>query len=82
MLTGDNAGVACAIADQMESKRSLVVSHQKKKPMKFINCNSQEKVALVGDGITMLLPSSSMGLWSWNDIAIESADLVLTTNNL
>lgn len=43
MLTGDNAGVARAIADQIGIEEVIAGVLPEEKPMKSINCNSQVK---------------------------------------
>ena len=86
MLTGDNAGVAHAIAEQIgiEEVIANVLPEEKAHEIHMLQKNG--KLAFVGDGINdapaLSVADVGIAMGSGTDIAIESADLVLTTNNL
>ena len=86
MLTGDNAGVAHAIAEQIgiEEVSANVLPEEKAHEIHKLQKNG--KLAFVGDGINdapaLSVADVGIAMGSGTDIAIESADLVLTTNNL
>lgn len=86
MLTGDNAGVARAIADQIGIEEVIAGVLPEEKAHEIHKLQSAGKVAFVGDGINdapaLSVADVGIAMGSGTDIAIESADLVLTTNNL
>ena len=86
MLTGDNAGVAHAIAEQIGIEEVIANVLPEEKAHEIHKLQSAGKVAFVGDGINdapaLSVADVGIAMGAGTDIAIESADLVLTTNNL
>ena len=86
MLTGDNAGVARAIADQIGIEEVIAGVLPEEKAHEIHKLQQAGKVAFVGDGINdapaISVADVGIAMGAGTDIAIESADLVLTTNNL
>ena len=86
MLTGDNAGVARAIADQIGIEEVIAGVLPEEKAHEIHQLQAAGKVAFVGDGINdapaLSVANVGIAMGAGTDIAIESADLVLTTNNL
>ncbi|WP_315009442.1 heavy metal translocating P-type ATPase [uncultured Streptococcus sp.] len=86
MLTGDNAGVARAIADQIGIEEVIAGVLPEEKAYEIHKLQAAGKVAFVGDGINdapaLSVADVGIAMGAGTDIAIESADLVLTTNNL
>ncbi|MGW9908339.1 heavy metal translocating P-type ATPase [Streptococcus sp. 151470009-6] len=86
MLTGDNAGVAHAIADQIGIEEVIAGVLPEEKAHEIHKLQQAGKVAFVGDGINdapaLSVADVGIAMGAGTDIAIESADLVLTTNNL
>ena len=87
MITGDNQVVAERIGEELGIQNiiSEVLPQDKEKEIRRIQENGQ-KVAFVGDGIndSPALVKADVGIAIGNgtDIAIESADIVLTKNSL
>lgn len=86
ILTGDNAGVARAIADQIGIEEVIAGVLPEEKAHEIHKLQEAGKVAFVGDGINdapaLSVADVGIAMGAGTDIAIESADLVLTTNNL
>lgn len=87
MLTGDNNEAAKAVADYLAIKEfySELLPDDKEKIIKRYT-NQGKKVMMVGDGINdapaLARASIGMAIGAGTDIAIDSADVVLTNSNL
>ena len=87
MITGDNQVVAERIGEELGIQNiiSEVLPQDKEKEIRKIQENGQ-KAAFVGDGINdspaLVKADVGLAIGSGTDIAIESADIVLTKNSL
>ena len=88
MLTGDNASVASAIAQEVgiEKVYSEVMPIDKANIIQSLKTNKKHLVAMVGDGVNdaIALTCADLGIavGAGSDVAIESADIVLVHNDL
>ena len=86
MLTGDNAGVACAIADQIGIEEVIAGVLPEEKAHEIHQLQEAGKVAFIGDGINdapaLSVADVGIAMGAGTDIAIESAGIVLTHNDL
>lgn len=87
MLTGDNEKVANRVKEQVGIKEAIagVLPSQKAEKIKQLE-NSGHRVAMVGDGINdaIALEEATIGIaiGAGSDIAISSADIILTRSSL
>ena len=88
MLTGDNKEVAKSIADEVGITNfiSEVTPFNKQEVIKSLKKDDKHLVAMVGDGVNdaLALTTADLGisLNGANDVAIESADIILIRNDL
>jgi Cd2+/Zn2+-exporting ATPase len=87
MLTGDNSGVANAIAEQLNIDRVYADLLPDQKVQKLEELKQKGVVAMVGDGVNdaPALATSNLGIAmgaAGTDVALETADVVLMGDDL
>lgn len=87
MLTGDNSGVANAIAEQLDIDRVYADLLPEQKVEKLEELKKEGVVAMVGDGVNdaPALATSHLGIAmgaAGTDVALETADIVLMGDDL
>ena len=87
LLSGDANATAKAIGEKLQVDEVMgeMLPHQKLEKIKELNAIGK-KVAMVGDGINdapaLVEASVGIAMGGGTEIALESADMALTTNNL
>lgn len=87
LLSGDANATAKAIGEKLQVDEVIgeMLPHQKLEKIKQLNA-SGKKVAMIGDGINdapaLVEASVGIAMGGGIEIALESADMALTTNNL
>ena len=87
LLSGDANATAKAIGEKLQADEVIgeMLPHQKLEKIKELNAKGK-KVAMIGDGINdapaLIEASVGIAMGGGTEIALESADMALTTNNL
>ncbi len=87
LLSGDTNATAKAIGEKLQVDETIgeMLPHQKLEKIKDLNAKGK-KVAMIGDGINdapaLVEASVGIAMGGGTEIALESADMALTTNNL
>ncbi|HZV13627.1 MAG TPA: cation-translocating P-type ATPase, partial [Candidatus Kapabacteria bacterium] len=87
LLTGDSSDTAKAIGDELQVDDVIaeVLPEQKLEKIRALKANGK-KVAMVGDGVNdapaLIEAHVGIAMGAGTDVALESADMALTTNNL
>src|SRR6185312_6178451 len=87
LLSGDANETAKAIGEKLQVDEVIgeMLPHQKLEKIKELN-KAGKKVAMIGDGINdapaLVEASVGIAMGGGTEIALESADMALTTNNL
>jgi len=87
LLTGDSGGAARAIGNELgvDEVFSGMLPHQKLEKIRELNALGK-KTAMVGDGVndapSLIEAAVGIAMGTGTDVALESADMALTTNNL
>ena len=87
MLTGDNEKTAAAVAGDLGIDRYIAQVRPEKKADYIKELQNQgETVAMIGDGINdapaLVTANAGIAIGAGTDIALESADAILSNNNL
>lgn len=87
LLSGDANATAKAIGEKLQADEVIgeMLPHQKLEKIKELNAKGK-KVAMIGDGINdapaLIEASVGIAMGGGTEIALESADMALTSNNL
>lgn len=86
MLTGDNEKTALSVANKVGIEKVIAKVLPQDKQQKILELKKKSKVMMVGDGINdapaLAAADSAVAIGAGVDIAIDSADIVLTRSSL